>query len=125
MNREFCQKLCFLCELGAHGGGLLRGAPTPRNLSRRYDEERPAPILSSATGRGSEVTEENMAKVRKSDGQPRLKRKQYEKELRRLQAELCQLQDGSKRRVSDIMIVFEGRDGAGKGGTIQGNHGGA
>jgi polyphosphate kinase 2 len=49
----------------------------------------------------------------------KLKRKEYEKELRRLQAELCILQDWVKHKGLRIMVVFEGRDGAGKGGTIR------
>jgi len=48
-----------------------------------------------------------------------MKRKQYEKELRKLQAELCKLQEWVKHKGLRIMIVFEGRDGAGKGGTIR------
>src|SRR5262250_2967627 len=48
-----------------------------------------------------------------------LKRKKYEKELRRLQAELCKLQDWVKHKGLRVMIVFEGRDAAGKGGTIK------
>ena len=47
------------------------------------------------------------------------KRKKYEKELRRLQAELCKLQDWVKHKGLRVMIVFEGRDAAGKGGTIR------
>ncbi|MFO0873642.1 MAG: polyphosphate kinase 2 [Phycisphaerales bacterium] len=50
---------------------------------------------------------------------PRLKRKHYEKELRKLQARLCLLQDWVKRKGSRIVIVFEGRDAAGKGGMIK------
>lgn len=49
----------------------------------------------------------------------RLKRKQYEKELTRLQAELCKLQDWVKHKGLRVIIVFEGRDAAGKGGTIR------
>jgi polyphosphate kinase 2 (PPK2 family) len=60
-----------------------------------------------------------MAKDQISEGQPKLKRKQYEKELRRLQAELCRLQDWVKLKGLRIIVVFEGRDGAGKGGTIK------
>ena len=48
-----------------------------------------------------------------------LKRKRYEKELRRLQAELCKLQHWVKHKGLRVMIVFEGRDAAGKGGTIR------
>ena len=49
----------------------------------------------------------------------KLKRKQYDEELRKLQAELCILQDWVKQKGLRIMVVFEGRDGAGKGGTIR------
>jgi polyphosphate kinase len=48
-----------------------------------------------------------------------LKRKKYEKELRKLQAKLCQLQDWVKYKGLRVIIVFEGRDAAGKGGTIR------
>ena len=49
----------------------------------------------------------------------KLKRKDYEKELRRLQVELCTLQEWVKHKGLRVIIVFEGRDGAGKGGTIK------
>jgi polyphosphate kinase 2 len=49
----------------------------------------------------------------------KLKRKDYEKELRRLQADLCLLQESVKHNGDRIILVFEGRDGAGKGGTIR------
>jgi len=50
---------------------------------------------------------------------PKLKRKEYEKELRKLQTELCSLQDWVKQTGERIIVVFEGRDAAGKGGTIR------
>src|SRR5437773_9760721 len=49
----------------------------------------------------------------------RLKRKDYETHLRQLQAELCLLQDWVKHEGTRIIILFEGRDAAGKGGTIK------
>src|SRR6516225_9429560 len=49
----------------------------------------------------------------------KLSRKQYEKELVRLQSELCKLQDWVKYKGLKAIIVFEGRDAAGKGGTIR------
>ena len=55
-------------------------------------------------------------KERTSD---RLKRKEYESELRKLQADLCRLQEWVKHAGSRVIIVFEGRDAAGKGGTIR------
>src|SRR5213596_2637532 len=62
-----------------------------------------------------------MAKTedKNGNGESKLKRKKYEKELRRLQAELCRLQEWVKHKGLRIIIVFEGRDGAGKGGTIR------
>ena len=49
----------------------------------------------------------------------RLKRKEYEKALRELQVELCALQDWVKEEGARIIVVFEGRDAAGKGGVIK------
>jgi polyphosphate kinase 2 len=55
----------------------------------------------------------------KRGAEGRLKTKAYEKELRRLQAELCHLQEWVKATGQRIVVVFEGRDAAGKGGTIK------
>jgi polyphosphate kinase 2 len=49
----------------------------------------------------------------------RMKRKAYDKELRKLQVDLCHLQDWAKEKGARIIILFEGRDAAGKGGTIK------
>jgi len=49
----------------------------------------------------------------------KLRRKQYERELVRLQAELCKLQDWIKYKGLRVIVIFEGRDAAGKGGTIR------
>src|SRR6516164_7898242 len=60
-----------------------------------------------------------MAKDKAAGEEGRLKRKKYMKELRRLQAELCKLQDWIKYKGLRIIVIFEGRDAAGKGGTIR------
>jgi len=49
----------------------------------------------------------------------KLKAKKYETKLRKLQGELCKLQEWVKHKGLRVMIVFEGRDAAGKGGTIR------
>jgi polyphosphate kinase 2 len=59
-----------------------------------------------------------MAKER-AEPKPKMKNKEYAKELRRLQTELCKLQEWIKHQGLRIVVVFEGRDGAGKGGTIR------
>jgi polyphosphate kinase 2 len=48
-----------------------------------------------------------------------MKRKEYEKELRKLQTELCRLQEWVVHVGLRVVVVFEGRDAAGKGGTIK------
>jgi polyphosphate kinase 2 len=48
-----------------------------------------------------------------------MKRNEYEKELGRLQVKLCHLQSWIKEKGLRVVVVFEGRDGAGKGGTIK------
>ena len=56
---------------------------------------------------------------KQENGTGKLKNKKYEKELRKLQAELCHLQEWVKHKGLRVIILFEGRDGAGKGGTIR------
>jgi polyphosphate kinase len=60
-----------------------------------------------------------MSKESKPNGPEKMKAKKYEKELRKLQARLCHLQDWVKQKGLRVIIVFEGRDAAGKGGTIR------
>ena len=50
---------------------------------------------------------------------PRMKRKDYEKQMRRLQGELVAMQEWIKSSGAKVCIVFEGLDSAGKGGTIR------
>jgi polyphosphate kinase 2 len=60
-----------------------------------------------------------MSKDSQTNESRKLKNKKYEKELRKLQAQLCYLQDWVKHKGHRVIIVFEGRDAAGKGGTIR------
>jgi polyphosphate kinase 2 len=55
----------------------------------------------------------------KDDGAAKMKRKAYEQELRKLQVRLCHLQEWVKAKGLRVIILFEGRDAAGKGGTIK------
>src|SRR5688572_32934090 len=63
------------------------------------------------------------ANVLRADGAARppskLKRSAYEAELEKLHVELVKLQEWVKHTGAKVCIVFEGRDGAGKGGTIK------
>jgi polyphosphate kinase 2 len=62
---------------------------------------------------------QNEALAEASSGAPELKRKDYERELARLHVELVKLQEWVRHEKKKICVVFEGRDGAGKGGTIK------
>ncbi|MBN2132050.1 MAG: polyphosphate kinase 2 [Sedimentisphaerales bacterium] len=49
----------------------------------------------------------------------KIKKKVYEKELARLQVELVDLQEWIKHKALKVVVIFEGRDAAGKGGVIK------
>jgi polyphosphate kinase 2 len=59
------------------------------------------------------------AKAREGTAQVKMKRKDYDKELARLHVELVKLQEWVIDKGLKVCILFEGRDGAGKGGTIK------
>jgi polyphosphate kinase 2 len=60
-----------------------------------------------------------MNDVKAGERPPKLKNKEYLEELRKLQVELCYVQDWVKAAGARIIVVFEGRDAAGKGGIIK------
>jgi polyphosphate kinase len=62
---------------------------------------------------------EKARKDSKPNGKGKMKEKKYVKKLRKLQAELCKLQEWVKHKGLRAIIIFEGRDAAGKGGTIK------
>ncbi|MCK5354694.1 MAG: polyphosphate kinase 2, partial [Methyloprofundus sp.] len=49
----------------------------------------------------------------------KLSNEEYEQELYKLQVELCKLQEWVKHTGQKVIIIFEGRDAAGKGGVIK------
>lgn len=57
--------------------------------------------------------------LRPGKKQTKLKRKVYEAELARLQVELVKLQEWVKNQGLKVVVIFEGRDAAGKGGVIK------
>jgi polyphosphate kinase 2 len=60
-----------------------------------------------------------MGKSKDGAAPAKMKRKEYERELRGLQVELVALQEWVKATGTKILVVFEGRDTAGKGGSIK------
>jgi polyphosphate kinase 2 (PPK2 family) len=86
------------------------GEAVPLHLSRG------SPLRANLASNGKQKA---MASKKQGGKAPKLKRKDYEKKLKELQVELCHLQSWVKSTGARIMIVFEGRDAAGKGGTIR------
>jgi polyphosphate kinase 2 len=60
-----------------------------------------------------------MSKKKSENKSDKLSNKKYEKELFKLQVELCKLQEWVVEKGLRVIIIFEGRDAAGKGGTIK------
>lgn len=70
-------------------------------------------------GKFQQTKVHTMSKPKSEKLASKMKRKDYERKLRRLQSEVCKLQDWVKHKGLRVVIVFEGRDAAGKGGTIR------
>ena len=64
-------------------------------------------------------SKEKTPEVQPEAGGRKLSRKEFDRELRKLQVELCHLQEWVKSKGLRIIVVFEGRDAAGKGGVIK------
>ena len=68
---------------------------------------------------GQELTSNNAEETSADEPAKKLKNKKYEKELAKLHVELVKLQEWVKFKGLKVCVVFEGRDGAGKGGVIK------
>jgi polyphosphate kinase 2 len=75
--------------------------------------------MAKKKSKKTEVAETAVEIAPKDQAKTKLSNKEYEKELYKLQAELCYLQDWVVQTKQKVIIVFEGRDAAGKGGTIK------
>jgi len=64
-------------------------------------------------------SESHMPETKPAKSPGKMSNKDYDKELRKLQGKLCQLQEWVKYKGLRVIIIFEGRDAAGKGGTIK------
>ena len=65
------------------------------------------------------ATDQEMAAPPAQGSRPKMKEKEYQHQLRRLHGELVAMQEWVKATGAKVCIVFEGRDTAGKGGTIK------
>ena len=92
-------------------GRVARLSIPPQTVPDRKKTPHPAPAPRGAHGNGA-------ARTAKS-GDGRMKRRPYEKELKKLQGELVKVQLWAKHVGAKIVVLFEGRDAAGKGGVIK------
>ena len=86
--------------------------PTPRKPERTMSKK-------SKNDKKSKSTLDSDTKHSGVNGQPKIGKKEYEAEIFKLQVELVKLQDWVKATNARIVIIFEGRDAAGKGGMIK------
>src|SRR5512136_506615 len=107
--RRLAAELCMRCrDEDPH----VSGVPLSHQRQRRGR----ADVMKSKRKAKADTKK---AKAGGADSKKRLKRKAYDKELARLHGELVKLQEWVKEKGLKVCVVFEGRDGAGKGGTIK------
>ena len=84
-------------------------------------KKKPAKEKSPEKHNGKPVLEKTRDKAAKTEQAPveKLSTREYEEELRKLQIELVKLQEWIKFKGLKLVVIFEGRDAAGKGGTIK------
>jgi polyphosphate kinase 2 len=85
----------------------------------RSQRERGQPAPSARRSAMEAASEDQGATARSHPERTKLSRKDYERELARLQVELVHLQRWVVREGAKVCVLFEGRDGAGKGGVIK------
>ena len=90
------------------------GKKSKKSKKSEGAEKASRPARSEATESSSGAAADDT-----SGPKPKMKKKEYERELRRLQGELVAMQEWVKASGAKVCIVFEGRDTAGKGGTIR------
>ncbi len=90
---------------------------TPRSTSQQL--EIPHDVVPKEIQKKVKAASENDILCSSYPYQTKMKRAKYEKELRRLQIELLKLQRWAQDNGERIVLLFEGRDAAGKGGTIK------
>ncbi len=89
--------------------------PEKKKKDKHNDEPENGPELAPG-----QESHKNEAEAKPAQGEkPRMKREFYENELAKLNVELVKLQEWIKAQRLRVVVIFEGRDAAGKGGTIK------
>ena len=109
MNDRFLKRLASRPDKTPSSGLALQIA----ELVRRSSSE----TSSANKGEPNAEQQERKSKGAKED-RPELTKKKYERELRKLQTKLVEMQEWVIANRTKVVVVFEGRDAAGKGGVI-------
>src|SRR5215813_7962508 len=96
---------------------MAKGRKKEKKRSKDADSKAAEVAAEAKSGKGARAAGAKSGK-NAAPGE-KLREKDYQKELRKLHAELVKLQEWVKLKGLKICIIFEGRDGAGKGGTIK------
>ncbi len=86
-------------------------------MTKNNDKKKSKASTDKEHSRSKKTDEQKSAQAGKSD--KKLKKKVYERELAKLQIELVKLQEWIKHKGLKAIVIFEGRDAAGKGGVIK------
>ena len=86
-----------------------------KNKGKKKSKEKFEPAEIEAVVAAGAVDETAEA----SEPKPKMSRKEFEKELEKLQVELVKMQEWVKASGAKVCVLFEGRDAAGKGGIIK------
>ena len=86
-------------------------------MAKNNDKKKPKEMTSKERSRSKKTDDQKSVQAEKSD--KKLKKKVYERELAKLQIELVKLQEWIKHKGLKVIVIFEGRDAAGKGGVIK------
>ena len=96
---------------------MAKGKKKGKKNSRDADSKAARPAAAAKSKKDARAGGTKSAEGRAPD--EKLREKDYQKELKKLHGELVKLQEWVKYKGLKICIIFEGRDGAGKGGTIK------
>src|SRR6516164_3826191 len=108
------------CVVGINPAGGVPPIPHPKMVSSpRHDRGEDGHMAKKKDKQHDEASPAARPPQTEAGELPKMKRKEYEAQMRLLHGELVAMQEWVKATGAKVCIVFEGRDTAGKGGTIK------
>ena len=98
-----------------HSSGNKNGRKGSSSSSAHAETSDPGGDVAVLTSERSDAAASHNGQAAPSEPKPKMSRKEFEKEVKKLQVELVKLQEWVKATGAKIVVVFEGRDTAGKG----------